>query len=239
MTPISTIEGANDHQPNSIAVASSKVSPIFLELFSDTESQRPSTPYSTSSTVYSSDGSSSSKTTLVAKIRDKLSIGYQDRLVTIPHAEGLSFSLHKSIAFAAIIPASSAVFLVLALFGHLLIFGFGGDAQKLPIAGSVASGAVGGAVWGVIVLAIYGPLYWKGADPKRLESVACLLALLSVFIAPVIGFVIMEHPFHGRTMGPVLGMTVSFVVAFSIGAWGTFFWYMFACAFTAIRRRRP
>ncbi|KAF7977518.1 hypothetical protein HWV62_3504 [Athelia sp. TMB] len=74
------------------------------------------------------------------------------------------------------------------------------DARQ-PVAGTIAVGAAGGAMWAVIALAAVGllrlTLKWS---THALKTVGVLFATLTIFAAPPLGLAVMKGPLHGRVM---------------------------------------
>lgn len=135
-------------------------------------------------------------------------------------------TLHTILTAASLVPLSSAFALLLMLIGHLLVLGLwprdsfqAVNIRTIPIAASVASGAVGGAVWAGAALAFLGLLRLVlGPDMGDIVGYAArILACASIFAAPPIGIDIMRGVFHGHVLSPVFAVGISTLASVVLG----------------------
>lgn len=161
----------------------------------------------------------SSNTTLVDKLRRKHS----------------TFPFYDIIILASSIPLLSAVILLLMLIGHLLVLGLSPQTNAIhtvPIAASVASGAVGGAVWAGASLTflclfrlVLGP-----DNEDILRYVAGVLSGASIFGAPPIGVHLMYPVFHGHVLGQVMAIGITALTTAVLGFTTLVVLFVFVCA---------
>lgn len=112
------------------------------------------------------------------------------------------------------------------LIGHLLVLGLWPrdslqaiNIRTIPLAASVASGAVGGAVWAGAALAFVWLLRLAlGPDMGDIVMYAArVLACASVLAAPPIGVDIMRGAFHGHVLSPDFALGISALAGVVLG----------------------
>ncbi|KIM74312.1 hypothetical protein PILCRDRAFT_706480 [Piloderma croceum F 1598] len=119
------------------------------------------------------------------------------------------------------VPACSFVNLCLTLLGHVLfLIGSKTDAHihTIPIASSIAVGAIGGAIWGGACLATIVMLYIS-CGTESYDSLCCLgtVCVIASFItAPAIGAVVMSGTFHGNILEPGTAVGASAVAIIAV-----------------------
>jgi len=122
----------------------------------------------------------------------------------------------------SLIPAFSFLDLCLTLLGHLIFIMFsrtGSSIKDVPLSSSISAGAVGGAIWGVVSLAIIVVLHLLCGTGIRYETWRCIgiyLAIASCILAPAIGVAVMEKVFHGNIFYPLLASVASIAGAFAV-----------------------
>jgi len=120
------------------------------------------------------------------------------------------------LSLIALIPACSLVNLGLTLLGHLIFLMGPGKIthiHTIPVLSSVATGAVGGAIWGGVCLAIIAVLYMLyGAEGYvQICRIGVMFAIASPICSPPIGAAAMSSTFHGNILPPLTAMGASLV----------------------------
>jgi len=150
-----------------------------------------------------------------------------DTLSTSPKATFMERSTLPSrwaiiVALASLIPMFSFLNLCLTLLGHLLFIMFsrtGSSINDIPLSSSITAGAVGGAIWGVVSLAVIVMLHLLCRTSIQYETwsrIVAYLAVTSFIVAPAIGVAVVGAAFHGNILYPLTASVASITGAFAV-----------------------